>query len=347
MKKTTKVLLSVLLIVSVLMAVTACTPDVISKDATSVKIVNGKELVINETITLKAEVLPADSTSKVTFSLKQPSEIVVLEGDKLTSLAQGKVTVVVKAGTVSSEMEFTVSPYTRVCGADTTAEIGNPVIVWVDFNATNKQIVAIELVGLPTTYTTTAAYGEKFAKEYESLKSQFIGIEASKVSDLTIKPSTGATKTSDSFKDAVADASARFLAPASFEIRPYQSAMTGRYIANNPYFKNIAEDRAVTTRVVASYPQDCAVVETNDVMKNATDIKWVKGVNVASFKVGEKKFNVSHNVVKAVKPGIALIEYKYNDETVLCALDIYENFTIGLSGSDSYGKVVREPADKT
>ncbi len=271
-------------------------------------------LVINQRVTGVAKVL-------------EGAENVLLDGDVLLALAAGDVKVELADGTVAT---YAIAPYTRLCGAVVNEAFPGPVAVWVDFNAATGEIAYVEIAGMGNP-VVMEGYGADFAA-LQTQKDAFLNLKAADVAaDAAL---TGV------LADAVKDACARFVKASDFTIRPYQSMMVDRYVINNPHYAELTESKTLATAIVGAYPADAAVVETADVGN------YMGGLATTAF--GD--FSVTHSAVKAQKAGLAVISYKEGENEVLCALDIYDNFTLYpevLSGSDSYGKVVAFPADLT
>ncbi len=309
------------LLTSLLLTGTACA-----------EIENDARLVINQEIELSAG-------ENAEFSIVEGEDLAVLEGSTLRALATGDVTVEAKVGDDVSTKVFTITPYTRICGAAEKTNFAGPVCVWVDFNAATSEIAHIEIVGMGQP-DVLAGYGEEFAA-LQSERLPLCGRKADEVAaDDTLTDALGA---------AVQDACKRFLDPAAFTIRPYQSMAVDRYLANNPHFDDRTEDAVIEARVVAAYPENCLVRVEEDVVKNENST-WKNGVIETKFKNGETEYTVSHNAMLAKAPGMALVEYSFDGKTVLDAVEIYDNFTLypeALSGSDAYGHVVTMPADLT
>lgn len=255
------------------------------------------------------------------------AENVVLDGETMLALAAGTVTAEMADG---STKEFAIAPYTRLCGAVVNEAFPGPVAVWVDFNAVTGEIAYVEIAGMGNP-AVMAAYGDAFAA-MQAEKDAFQNLKAADVmADAAL---TGV------LADAVKDACTRFVNASAFTIRPYQSMMVDRYVINNPHYAELAENKVIATAIVGAYPADAAIVETNDVGN------YAGGLSTTAF--GD--FTVTHSAVKAQKAGLVVISYTEGENQVLCALDIYDNFTLypeTLSGSDSYGKVVAGPADLT
>lgn len=254
------------------------------------------------------------------------ADLVVVDGNVMLALAAGQVTVEVAGQT----MTYQIAPYTRLCGATVNEAFPGPVAVWVDFNAVTGEIAWVEISGMGNP-VVMEGYGADFAA-LNAQKDAYCNMKAADVvADAAL---TGV------LADAMKDACARFINASDFTIRPYQSMMVDRYVINNPHYNELTENKTLTTTIVAAYPADAAVVETADVGN------YAGGLATTAF--GD--FSVTHSAVKAQQTGIALVSYKEGDNEVLCALDIYDNFTLYpevLSGSDSYGKVVGFPADLT
>lgn len=277
-------------------------------------------LVINQRVSFDGDI-----------AVTEGADLVAVDGHVLCALAAGNVTVEETVDGVTAVKTFSIAPYTRLCGAAVSEAFPGPVAVWVDFNAATGEIAYVEIAGMGNP-VVMQGYGADFAA-LQAQKDAFNNKTAAAVmADETL---TGV------LADAVKDAAARFVKGADFTIRPYQSMMVDRYMANNPHFEALTADVTVSTAIVGAYPNDCAIVETADV-----GTTWPQGI--ATEKVGD--FSVSHAVVKAQAPGLVLVSYTAGESEVLCALDIYENFTLypeELTGSDSYGKVVAGPADLT
>lgn len=80
-------------------------------------------------------------------------------------------------------------------------------------------------------------------------------------------------------------------------------------------------------------------------MKSGEDVKFPAGKSIAPFSNESGEYNIVSGVAIANKPGIAVLKYTYNDLEVYDAVDIYENFTLDLTGSDAYGLVVDSDDD--
>ena len=300
----------------------------------SIEIINAEHLAIGQSIELKTKLLSDRMLVDAVYSIKDDSGIAIIEKNSLTARGQGLVTVVATAGSAECEKTFTVSPYKRVCGASVRCRFCGPTCAWVDFNEKTGEIVNIEVSGCGH-IKVLDDYGKRFCSESKKVKMDFIGLTAAGA--INRIPSN-----SGDVAEAVIDACNRFLDPAGFSIRNYQTMMSGRYLANNPYFAKIEGDKVVETRILAEYPEGCAKIVTEDVF-NGTKLTWGKGVFTATQKSGNASYKVSHNVIQALTPGIVLVEYRCGNDSVLDALEIYDNFTVGLSGSDSYGQVVYHP----
>lgn len=272
-------------------------------------------LVINQRVVFDGDV-----------KVVEGAELVAVDGNVMLALAAGQVTVEIAGQTQT----YQIAPYTRLCGATVTEAFPGPVAVWVDFNAVTGEIAYVEISGMGNP-AVMDAYGADFAA-LQAQKDAYCNLKAADViADAAL---TGV------LADAVKDACARFVNASAFTIRPYQSMMVDRYVINNPHYNELAENKTLTTTIVAAYPADAAIVETADVGS------YAGGLATTAF--GD--YTVTHSAVKAQKPGVALISYKEGENEVLCAVDIYDNFTLYpevLSGSDSYGKVVAFPADLT
>lgn len=272
-------------------------------------------MVINQRVVFDSDVTVVDGADKV-----------VVDGNVMLALAAGQVTV--EVGGVQSV--YQIAPYTRLCGAVVNEAFPGPVAVWVDFNAVTGEIAYVEISGMGNP-VVMEGYGAEFAA-LEGQKEAYYNLKAADVvADAAL---TGV------LADAMKDACARFVNASAFTIRPYQSMMVDRYVINNPHYNELTENKVLETVLVGAYPADAAIVETNDVGN------YAGGLAVTAF--GD--YSVTHSAVKAQKAGIAVVSYKEGENEVLCALDIYDNFTLypeTLSGSDSYGKVVGFPADKT
>lgn len=272
-------------------------------------------LVINQRVVFEGDV-------KVT----EGADLVAVDGNVMLALAAGQVTVEADGKTAT----YQIAPYTRLCGATVNEAFPGPVAVWVDFNDVTGEIAYVEISGMGNP-VVMEGYGADFAA-LQAQKDAYCNLKAADV--LADAALTGV------LADAVKDACARFVNASDFTIRPYQSMMVDRYVINNPHYNVLTENKTLATAIVSAYPADAAIVETNDVGN------YAGGLSTTAF--GD--FSVTHSAVKAQKAGIALISYKEGENEVLCALDIYDNFTLYpevLSGSDSYGKVVAFPADLT
>lgn len=274
-------------------------------------------LVINQAVTFDGDIVVTEG-----------AELVAVDGAAIRALAAGNVTVEVTKDGATTVANFAITPYTRICGAVVNEAFPGPVAVWVDFNAATGEIAYVEITGMGNP-VVMAAYGEAFA----AMKAEKAAFEGMKAADVVADEAlTGA------LADAVKDACVRFVNMADFTIRPYQSMMVDRYVINNPHYAELTENKVLTTTIVGAYPAGAAIVETADVGS------YPAGQATTAF--GD--FSVTHNAVKAVTAGVAVVSYQEGENEVLCALDIYDNFTLYpevLSGSDSYGKVVAGPAD--
>lgn len=291
---------------------------------------NQTDLVINQTIALSAG-------DGATFKLVEGGDIATLNNNMLRALASGEVTVEATQAGETVSKTFTIAQSVRLCGAVAETEFPGPVCVWIDFNKSTGEIAHIEISGIGNP-TVLEAYGEGFSALDET-KNEFLNLTAKDV--LENEAFTGV------LAEAVKDACDHFLNPAAFEIRPYQSMMVDRYLANNPYFAQGNQDMMVETFVLASYPDKACTVVKDDVLYDGK-VRWPAGLVSSVFENGDAKYEVSHHAVKANVPGIALIQYRNGDSVVNEAVEIYENFTLypeKLTGSDAYGKVVGFPAD--
>lgn len=217
--------------------------------------------------------------------------------------------------------------YDMYCGMAAEPFQGIPVAAWVRFDPASHEILNVHLVG-----SENPEINPEFL-QVGALTAPFIGLTAEQVAE---------AEAANPAAEAIKDACARYLAGAAFSIRPYETMVVDRYIANNPHFDSLEADAAVETSIVATYPEGCLEVVTEDVLYNG-NVTWPLGVYTGAFTYGDKSFNVTHNAVLAKEAGIAVIAYTYNGETVLDAIDIYDNFTLypePLSGSDAYGQVV-------
>lgn len=327
MKKTSIIFLLSCLIVALGTQAVFAQPGVI-------EIINTEHLAIGQSIELKTKLLSDRMLVDAVYSIKGDSDIAIIEKNSLTARGQGSVTVAAIDGSAVCEKTFTISPYKRVCGASVRCRFCGPTCAWVDYNEKTGEIVNIEVSGCGH-IKVLDDYGKRFCSESKKVKMDFIGLTAAGA--INRIPSN-----SGDVAEAVIDACNRFLDPAGFSIRNYQTMMTGRYLANNPYFAAIDTDKAIETRILAEYPEGCAAIVTEDVY-NGTKLTWSKGLFTATQKSGNASYKVSHNVIKAISSGIVLVEYRCGDDSVLDALEIYDNFTVGLGGSDSYGQVVYHP----
>ncbi len=216
-------------------------------------------------------------------------------------------------------------PYVRVAGCAMEGDL--PVAVWVDFDPETDKVLAVALTG----YGNPAVMTE-FGVEMETLsqaKAAFVGKSAK---DLTAGD--------EALASAVAQAAQSYLdTKDQFIIRPYQSMMTDRYMANNPYpvdQTGLKDEVIVKTEIVAQYPADAITLVTEDVLYKEK-VTYPAGQSVAAF--GDD-LTVSSGVIYANKPGVAVIAYRLGDMVLYDALDIYENFTTELTGADAYGKLI-------
>lgn len=299
-----------------------------------IEIINGENLAINQSIHLKTKLLSDKMLLDAIYTIKGDNEIALIDGSILSALAQGKVTVIATSGSLVCEKTFSISTYKRVCGASMRCRFCGPTSAWVDFNEATGEIVNIQIPGCGH-LGILDEYGKRFCSESKKVQMDFIGLTAQ--SAINRIPSN-----SGDVAEAVIDACNRFLNPPNFAIRNYQTMMTGRYLANNHYFAQINSDKFVETKILAEYPQGCARVVKEDVF-NGEKLTWANGVYSMTQKVGNSSYKVSHNVIKAETPGIVLIEYSCGGESILDAIEIYQNFTTTLNGSDSYGKVAYSP----
>lgn len=224
-----------------------------------------------------------------------------------------------------SEEPAFAAPYIRVAGSAMEGDL--PVAVWVDFDPETDKVSGVTLTG----YGNPAVM-EEFGVEMEALsqdKGAFVGKAAKEL-----------TAGGDALASAVAQAAQSYLdTKDQFVIRPYQSMMTERYMANNPYPVDqsaLKGEITVETEIVAQYPADALTLVTEDVLYKEK-VTYPAGKAVASF--GED-LKVSSGVVYANKPGVAVIAYRLGDMVLYDAVDIYENFTTELSGADAYGKLI-------
>ena len=222
------------------------------------------------------------------------------------------------------------APYDRIAGYAMDGDL--PVAVWVDFDPNDDTILNIEISGYgnPVMMET---FGEQLGA-YNREKTNYYGMNAANVT----------SSDDDVFSLAVKSAADSYLASKDvLIIRPYQSFMTQRYMANNPYIVDNSEltgDTTITTEIVAQYPNDAATLVLDDVMSNDS-VTYAAGASTSTFtKDDGEEYSITHQVVYANNPGIVVLAYTYGDVTVYDALDIYENFTLNLSGSDAYGQVV-------
>ncbi len=278
------------------------------------------DLVVNQRVVFDGDI-----------NITEGKELVVAAENVLCAQAIGDVTVEETVDGKKTTTTYTIAPYTRLCGATESEAFPGPVAVWVDFNDSTGEIAHVEIAGMGNP-VVMEGYGAEFA-DLQAKKDDFNNMTADNI--IADDALTGV------LADAVKDAADRFVNKADFTIRPYQSMMVDRYVANNPHFDELKADVEVTTTIAGAYPSDSAYVETEDV-----EDRWESGLAVTEF--GDHA--VSHNVVKAEAPGLVLVSYTVGDNEVLSALDIYDNFTLYpevLSGSDSYGHVVAGPADLT
>ena len=217
--------------------------------------------------------------------------------------------------------------YDMYCGMAAEPYNGIPVAAWVHFDPESHEILYVHIAGAenPDVNPDFLQIG--------ALTEAYVGMTAEQAAD---------AEAANPAAEAVRDACARYLAGAAFSIRPYETMVVDRYIANNPHFDALEADAAVETSIVAAYPEGCLEVVTEDVLYNG-NVTWPLGVYTGAFTYGDKSVSVTHNAVLAKAPGVAVIAYSFNGETVLDAVDIYPNFTLypePLSGSDAYGQVV-------
>lgn len=230
--------------------------------------------------------------------------------------------------------EVDLAPYYRIAGfaLENLDDINDlPIAVWVDFQPSDDTVLKVRVVGEGNPYL--AENVQNLLCEYAKETDTFIGKKASEL-----------TKQSTTLEEAVTSAAKSYLATKDkFIIRPYQSMMTERYLQNNPY---IVDNAALTgsiqvdTEIVANYQQDESYLVTEDV-KSGDNIKFPGGKGVSKFTgLSDNEYEIVSGVYLAKTPGIAVISYTYANMTLYDAVDIYENFTLELSGSDAYGSVV-------
>ena len=160
--------------------------------ATAVTLTADKEeATVGETVTLTPTVTPVDSTDEVTYEVTSGADLVTLSGNSLVAKAEGTVTVVAKAGTVTSDpvtititasadpvVSFAVTgPTTKKVGATLTAE-ELTVTLTKQSGATEVTDVFTTDVELPYTFTAEDAIaGTKvISVTYAELSAQTVSI---------------------------------------------------------------------------------------------------------------------------------------------------------------------------
>ena len=222
------------------------------------------------------------------------------------------------------------APYNRIAGYAVDGDL--PLAVWVDFDPNDDTILNIEITGYGNP-VMMADFGEQLGA-YNSEKESYYGTAANAVESVE----------EDVLSAAVKSAADRYLASKdTLIIRPYQSLMTMRYMANNPYIVDnttLSGDTKIATEIVAQYPADAAYLVEEDVLNNDA-VTYPAGTSTSTFtKESGEEYTITHQVIRGNQPGVVIVSYTYGDTTVYDALDIYDNFTMDLSGSDSYGLVV-------
>ena len=231
----------------------------------------------------------------------------------------------------NKEIEMNVDPQNVLRYAGYAMDGDLPVAVWVDFDSTSDKIARVTLTGYAN--PSMEAVSDKLAANYANTKN-YVGQTAKDAEGLN----------SSALDEAVSLAAKSYLANKdSFVIRDYQSVMTSRYVANSPYIvdnANLSGDVFVSAEIVATYPSDALTFVSGDVM-SGDKVKFPEGNNAAKFtNEAGTEYTIKTPVALANNPGIAVIAYTYEDKTIYSALDIYDNFTLSLSGSDAYGNVV-------
>ena len=222
------------------------------------------------------------------------------------------------------------APYNRIAGYTVDGDL--PLAVWVDFDPNDDTILNIEITGYGNP-VMMADFGEQLGA-YNREKETYYGLTASEVE----------TKEDDILSQAIKSAVDSYLSSKdTLIIRPYQSFMTMRYMANNPYIvdnTDLSGDTKIVTEIVAQYPDNAITMISEDVTNN-DKVTYPAGTSTSTFtKENGEEYTITHSVVQANNAGVAIVAYTYGDTTVYDALDIYDNFTMDLSGSDSYGEVV-------
>lgn len=222
------------------------------------------------------------------------------------------------------------APYNRIAGYTVDGDL--PLAVWVDFDPNDDTILNIEITGYGNP-VMMADFGEQLGS-YNTDKLDYYGLNAA---DVQIRED-------DVLSQAVKSAANSYLSSKdNLIIRPYQSFMTMRYMANNPYIvdnTDLSGDTKIVTEIVAQYPDNAVSLISEDVMNN-DKVTYPAGTSTSTFtKDNGEEYTITHQVVQANNAGVAIIAYSYGDTTVYDALDIYDNFTKDLSGSDSYGQIV-------
>ena len=200
-----------------------------------------------------------------------------------------------------------------------------PLAVWVDFDPETDKVLGVTLTGYGNPAIVNA-FGDTL-EAMMAAKADFVGKAAE---DLT---------GGDTLASAVAQAAQSYLDTKDrFIIRPYQSMMTERYMANNPYLtdSSLKGEVTVETEIVAQYPADAITLVTEDVLYKEK-VTYPAGMSVAAV---NESLTINSGVIYANKPGVAVIAYRFGDMVLYDALDIYENFTTDLSGADAYGKLI-------
>lgn len=219
------------------------------------------------------------------------------------------------------------APYERIAGYSMDGEL--PIAVWVDFDPKTDQVMKVQLVGYGNPVIM-----DKFKEdmiELNSKKDQFVGKKANEIE-----------ANENPLDKAIASATDSYLkAKDKFIIRPYQSMMTERYMANNPYIlsDSLSDNIEVKTQILAQYPTDAGALVNEDVVFNEK-VTYPNGSSVATFTNEKGEFSIISQVIYANHPGIIILSYEVDGITLIDALDVYENFTTELSGSDAYGQVV-------
>lgn len=216
------------------------------------------------------------------------------------------------------------APYIRVAGYAMEGDF--PLAVWVDFDPETDKVLGVTLTGYGNPAIVNA-FGDTL-EAMMAAKADFVG-----------KAAEDLAGGGDTLASAVAQAAQSYLDTKDrFIIRPYQSMMTERYMANNPYLtdSSLKGEVTVETEIVAQYPADAITLVTEDVLYKEK-VTYPAGMSVAAV---NESLTINSGVIYANKPGVAVIAYRFGDMVLYDALDIYENFTTDLSGADAYGKLI-------